>query len=65
MALVLASLLIFTCNDAFAWGSVRTNQMKGLEKIVAPSHDYILNESYKNLEKDPAYDKISFLVSMI
>ena len=58
--LVIILILCFICSPAFAWGSVRINQVEGLGAMIAPSHDYILNESYANLENDPAYSEDAF-----
>ena len=60
MALISVSLLTLTCNDALAWGSVRTNNVDILRNMIGPSHDYILKEAFANLQHDPAYSKEAF-----
>jgi hypothetical protein len=47
-------------HGALAWGSLRSNHVLGLENTYAPSHDYILEQSYYNLESDPAFAGSNF-----
>jgi hypothetical protein len=58
--LVIILFLLSMFNPAYAWGSVRMNQVAGLEAMTAPSHDYIVEEAYANLENDLAYNEHAF-----
>jgi antitoxin component YwqK of YwqJK toxin-antitoxin module len=60
VTLLLISFLTFTCDNAFAWGSLNTTtQILGIS-LTAPSHQYILTEAYKNLENDSAFGDSGF-----
>lgn len=45
-------LLTLFCNDSFAWGSLNTASTLLGVPLNASSHQYILQEAYKNLEKN-------------
>ncbi len=53
-------LLIMTSQGVLAWGSVRGNDVLNLESAIAPSHDYIDQRAYENLNNDAAFDGSGF-----
>lgn len=60
ITVLLIGVLIFTCDNALAWGSVRTNKVDTLENMTAPSHDFIDKWAYNNLMDDPAWSREVF-----
>jgi hypothetical protein len=57
MALFVFGLIILSCDFGLAWDSITENAI--VPWFVGPSHQYIDEQAYKNLEKDSAFAAVS------